>query len=143
MSYEEHDMQINPYLSFDGQCQAAFKFYEHVLGGKTTFQMTWGEMPDADKFPAETHKLIMHSTLSVGDEVLMGADAPPGSYQKPSGMNVSLHLKGTAEGERIFQALAENGTVTMPFEKTFWSPGFGMCVDQFGIPWMVNCEEAK
>jgi PhnB protein len=136
-------MQINPYLSFDGQCQAAFKFYEQVLGGKTTFQMTWGEMPGADKFPAETHKLIMHSTLSVGDEVLMGADAPPGSYQKPNGMNVSLHLKGTAEGERIFQALAENGTVTMPFEKTFWSPGFGMCVDQFGIPWMVNCQEEK
>ncbi|MDX6303055.1 MAG: PhnB protein [Blastocatellia bacterium] len=136
-------MQINPYLSFDGQCQAAFKFYEQVLGGKTTFQMTWGEMPGADQFPAETHKLIMHSTLSVGDEVLMGADAPPGSYQKPNGMSVSLHLKGTAEGERIFQALAENGTVRMPFEKTFWSPGFGMCVDQFGIPWMVNCEEAK
>jgi PhnB protein len=135
-------MQITPYLSFDGQCAAAFKFYERVLDGKVTFQMTWGEMPGADKFPAETHKLIMHSTLSVGDEVLMGADSPPGSYQKPSGMNVSLHLKDTAEGERIFKALAENGTMIMPFEKTFWSPGFGMCIDQFGIPWMINCEQA-
>jgi len=56
-------------------------------------------------------------------------------------MNVSLHLKDIAEGERIFNALAENGSVTMPFEKTFWSPGFGMCVDRFGIPWMINCEE--
>jgi PhnB protein len=72
----------------------------------------------------------------------MGADSPPGSYQKPTGMNVSLHLKDTAEGERIFKALAENGTMIMPFEKTFWSPGFGMCVDQFGIPWMINCEQA-
>jgi len=135
-------MQINPYLSFDGQCAAAFKFYERVLDGKVSFQMTWGEMPGADKFPAQTHKLIMHSTLSVGDEVLMGADSPPGSYKKPTGMNVSLHLKDTAEGERIFKALAENGTMIMPFEKTFWSPGFGMCVDQFGIPWMINCEQA-
>jgi PhnB protein len=135
-------MQITPYLSFDGQCKVAFKFYERVLDGKVTFQMTWGEMPGADKFPAEAHKLIMHSSLSVGDQVLMGADSPPGSYQKPTGMSVSLHLKDTAEGQRIFKALAENGTMIMPFEKTFWSPGFGMCVDQFGTPWMINCEHA-
>ena len=136
-------MQLNPYLNFDGQCEAAFKFYERVLGGKITFSMTWGEMPGADQFPAETHKLIMHATLSIGDEVLMGADSQPGGYQQPKGMNVSLHVKDTAEGERIFNALAESGTVQMAFQKTFWSPGFGMCVDQFGIPWMINCEQAR
>jgi PhnB protein len=135
-------MQINPYLNFNGQCEPAFKFYEQVLGGKITFSMKWGEMPGADQFPVESHKLIMHSTLSVGDQVLMGADSPPDRYQQPKGMNVSLHLKDVAEGERIFNALSENGNVTMPFQKTFWSPGFGMCVDQFGIPWMVNCEQA-
>ena len=135
-------MQLNPYLIFNGQCEAAFKFYEKILGGKITFSLTWGEMPGADQFPAETHKLIMHATLSVGDQMLMGADSPPGRYEKPTGMNVSLHFKDTAEGERIFNALAENGNVTMPFEKTFWSPGFGMCVDRFGIPWMVNTEAA-
>jgi PhnB protein len=135
-------MQINPYLNFNGECEAAFKFYEQVLGGKITFMMTWGEMPGADQFPAESHKLIMHETLSVGDGVLMGADSPDGRYQKPTGINVSLHLKDIAEGERIFNALAENGTLQMPFQKTFWSPGFGMCVDRFGIPWMVNCEGA-
>jgi len=135
-------MQINPYLNFNGQCEAAFKFYERVLGGKITFTMTWGEMPGANQFPPESHKLIMHTSLSVGDEVLMGADAPPDRYQQPEGINVSLHLKDVAESERIFNALAENGTVQMPFEKTFWSPGFGMCVDQFGIPWMINSEQA-
>ena len=134
-------MELNPYLNFNGQCEAAFKFYEQVLGAKIIFQMTWGEMPGADQFPAEAHKLIMHATLSFDGQTLMGADSPPDSYQQPKGMNVSLHLKDIAKGERIFNALAENGTVTMPFEKTFWSPGFGMCVDQFGIPWMVNCEE--
>lgn len=135
-------MQINPYLSFNGQCEAAFKFYERVLGGKITFSMTWGEMPGADQLPVAWHKLIMHATLNVGDKVLMGADAPPERYQQPKGMSVSIHPKDIAEGERIFNALSENGTVHMPFEKTFWSPGFGRCVDQFGIPWMINCETA-
>ena len=137
-------MKVNPYLNFNGQCEAAFKFYEKVLGGKITFSITWGEMPGAaDQFPPEAHKLIMHSSLCVGDETLMGADAPPGTYQEPKGINVSLHLKSITEGERIFNALAEKGKLTMPFQQTFWSPGFGMCVDQFGIPWMVNCEPAQ
>jgi PhnB protein len=78
-------MHINPYVNFNGQCEAAFKFYERVLGGKITFQMTWGEMPGADQFPAETHKLIMHATLNVGDQVLMGADAPRGVINSPKG----------------------------------------------------------
>jgi len=136
-------MQLNPYVNFNGQCEAAFKFYEKVLGGKITFSMTWGEMPGADHFPAESHKLIMHSTLSLGDKLLMGADAPPGRYQEPKGVNLSLHFKDKAEAERIFKTLAEGGSVTMPFEKTFWSPGFGMCVDKFGVPWMINTEGAS
>jgi PhnB protein len=135
-------MHINPYLNFNGQCEEAFTFYEQVLGGKVTFKMTWGEMPGADQFPAETHKLIMHSTLNIGDQVLMGADSPPGRYQQPKGMNVSIHVNDKAEGERVFSALAEGGNVTMPFQQTFWSSGFGMCVDRFGIPWMVNTEQA-
>ena len=134
-------MQLNPYVNFNGEAEAAFKFYEQLLGGKITFSMTWGEMPGADQFPAESHKLIMHATLSVGDGVLMGADSPDGRYQTPTGISVSLHLKDIAECERIFNALAENGSVTMPFQQTFWSRGFGMCVDCFGIPWMVNCEQ--
>ena len=134
-------MHVNTHLNFDGQCEAAFKFYERVLGGEITFSMTWGEIPGAaDQFPAEMHKLIIHATLNIGEAQLMGADSPPGRYQPPQGMNVAIHVKDIAEGERIFNALAENGNVTMPFAKTFWSPGFGMCVDQFGIPWMVNTE---
>ena len=135
-------MQLNPYVNFNGQCEAAFKFYEQVLGGKISFQMTWGEMPGPDQFPPETHKLIMHATFTLGDQILMGADAPPDRYKKPTGMNVSIQIKDKSEGERIFNALAENGNVTMPFQQTFWSPGFGMCVDQFGIPWMINCGQA-
>jgi len=102
--------------------------------------MTWGEMPEANQFPAEAHKLIMHATLSLGDQVLMGADAPPDRYQKPQGFSVTLGLKDQAEAERIFKALAEKGTVEMALEETFWAVRFGVLVDRFGIPWTVNCE---
>lgn len=133
-------MKLNPYLNFNGECAAALKFYEQALRGTVVFSMTWGEMPGAEQFAPETHKLIMHATLKVGDDTLMCADSPPGQYKAPTGMNVSIHVKDVPEGERIFQTLSEGGNVTMPFQKTFWSPGFGMCVDRFGIPWMINCE---
>ncbi len=134
-------MRVNPYLTFNGQCEQALKFYERVLGGKIVFMTTWGEMPDAaGQFPAEAQNLIMHATLNVGDSVVMGADSQPGQHQAAKGINVSFHHIDTAECERVFNALAEGGQVQMPFQKTFWSAGFGMCVDQFGIPWMINSE---
>jgi PhnB protein len=136
----EDEMHINIYLNFNSQCDEAFRFYEQVLGGKVTFKMTWGQMPGKEAYPPETYDLIAHATLTVGGQQLMGADSQPGGYRPPEGMNVSLHLKDKSEGERIFNALAENGNVTMPFQQTFWSPGFGMCVDRFGIPWIVNCD---
>ena len=135
-------MKISTYLNFNGQCDEAIKFYEQALGAKVLFKMTWGESPMAGELPAEAHNLIMHSTLALGEGQIMCADSPPDRYEKPAGMSVSLHVADAAEGERLFKALAENGSVTMPFEKTFWSPGFGMCVDKFGIPWMINTEGA-
>ena len=104
--------------------------------------MTWGDSPVAEQFPAELHSRIMHATLAVGDASVMGADLPTDLYKKPTGISVSIHLKDIAEGERIFNALSENGTIQMPFEQTFWAARFGMCVDRFGIPWMINCEDA-
>ena len=133
-------MNITPHLNFNGQCKEAFDFYAELLDGEIKFSMTWGEMPGADQFPAETHQLIMHTTLEVDGDLIMGADSRPGHYTEPKGMTISISVKDTGKGERIFKALSEGGRVTMPFEKTFWSPGFGMCVDRFGIPWMVNTE---
>ncbi|HXD29681.1 MAG TPA: glyoxalase/bleomycin resistance/extradiol dioxygenase family protein [Pyrinomonadaceae bacterium] len=135
-------MKLNPYLNYNGQCAEAFKFYEQALGGKITFMMTWGESPMAQEFPNEGNR-IMHATLAIGESLLMGADVPADSYQTPQGISVSLHIKDTEEGARIFNALAEGGAVQMPFEKTFWAAGFGVCTDRFGIPWLVNCEEAN
>jgi PhnB protein len=81
----------------------------------------------------------MHSKMSIDGEVLMAADAPPGHFDQPQGFSVALQVEDPADAERRFKALAEGGTVNMPFGKTFFSKGFGMCVDQFGTPWMVNC----
>jgi len=136
-------MNINPHLNFNGQCKEAFEFYAELLDGEIKFSMTWGEMPGgmADQFPPETHKLIMHTTLEVDGNLIMGADSPPGRYTQPKGITVSIGVKDRAQGERVFKALSEGGNVTMPFAGTFWSKGFGMCVDRFGIPWMVNTEQ--
>jgi PhnB protein len=133
-------MKISPYLIFDGQCEAAFTLYEQVLGGAITFKQTHGESPTAAQVAPGWQDKIMHITLAVGDYVVMGSDAPPGHYQKPQGVQVSISVNDAREGERVFKALAEGGTVSMPFQKTFWSPGFGMLVDRFGTPWMVNSE---
>ena len=93
----------------------------------------------ADKVPSEWRKKILHVRLMVGDEVLMGADAPPEHYEKPAGFSVTIGIDDPTDAERIFHALAEKGTVSMPIQKTFWAQRFGMLVDQFGIPWMINC----
>jgi PhnB protein len=135
-------MQMNPYLNFNGHCEAAFKFYAQCLGGKIVMMLTHGEAPSAEHVPSTWHKKIMHARLTVGDRVLMGSDSPPEYFQETTGFYVQLGIDDPAEAERIFQALSENGTVTMPFEQTFWAYRFGMLVDQFGIPWMVNCEKA-
>ena len=133
-------MQLNPYLLFNGQCEEAFKFYAECLGGKIDGMITHAGTPAEEHVPAEWRNKILHARLVIGDQALMASDAPPGRYNQPQGFSVSIQLKDRAEGERIFNALAQGGEVTMPFDQTFWAKGFGMCVDRFGIPWMVNCE---
>jgi PhnB protein len=136
-------MQLNSYLAFDGKCEEAFKFYERVLGGKIIMMMTHGNSPMADKTPPDWLNKIIHARLTVGDAVLMGSDSPSGRYQKPQGFHVSIGTTDPKEAERFFHGLAENGAVQMPIQETFWAVRFGMLVDQFGIPWMINCERAQ
>ena len=131
-------MKLNPYLAFDGRCREAFAFYEKALGGTIAFIQTMGESPMAAHTPPEAHDRIMHVTLHVGDQVLQGADAPPGQFTKPAGFCVAIHYDEAADGERVFNALATGGKVQMPFQATFWAKGFGMLIDQFGTPWIVN-----
>jgi PhnB protein len=135
-------MELSPYLFFNGQCEAAFKFYEKTLGGKIVAMMPHEGSPAAGQVPSEWRNKILHARLVVGDQALMGSDAPPDRYEKPQGFSVSIGIKDPAQADRIFHALAEKGTVLMPIQETFWAARFGMLVDQFGTPWMINCEKA-
>ena len=132
-------MKLNPYLTFNGQCESALKFYEKCLGGKILMMMTYGDSPMAKQMPPDWGKKIIHATFALADQTLGAADAFPGSYQKPQGFSVTLNIDTAAEADRIFKMLAEKGTVQMPVQETFWALRFGMFVDQFGTPWMINC----
>jgi PhnB protein len=135
-------MRLTPNLVFGGQCEAAFKFYEQSFGGKIVFMLAYGNSPMAEQVPPKWHEKILHATLTVGDNVLMGSDPVPERYEQPKGFAMQLCIDDPVDAERIFHALAENGTVQMPLQKTFWSVRFGVLVDQFGIPWAINCEQA-
>ena len=135
-------MKLNPYLYFNGDCEAAFKFYEQNLGAKIEAMMPHEGSPAADHVPAEWRSKILHACLRIGDQVLMASDAPPGSFEKQQGFSINIGVNDPSEAERLFRALSENGKVTMPIAETFWAARFGMLVDRFGIPWMVNCEKA-
>lgn len=131
-------MQINPYLHYDGNCEEAFKFYEKAIGAKIDVIMHVEGSPAAEHMPPSMAKKVLHGQINIGGEVIMASDSPPDYFEKMQGFSVSLHAQSTAEGEKLFNALADGGEVKMPFAATFWSKGFGMCVDKFGVPWMVN-----
>jgi len=134
-------MALNPYLYFDGQYEEAFRFYQKCLGGKITFMMSWEISPMGGQTPPGWAKKILHAALASDDGLLEGCDAMPGEYKKPQSFCVMLKPKGAAEAERIFRALAEDGTVQIPMAQTFWALRFGMVVDRFGMPWLINCEK--
>ena len=133
-------MLMNPYLYFNGQCEAAFEFYERCLDGRIGEIFRYAGSPMADQAPAGRQDKVMHGSLTIGDQVLMGADVAPDQYEEPKGFSLSLQIKSIADAERIFHQLAEGGRIVLALEKTFWAARFGMLVDRFGVPWMINCE---
>lgn len=135
-------MQFNSYLFFNGQCEEAFKFYEQLLGGKIEAMITHEGSPAAGHAPPEWGKKILHARMTFGESLLMASDAPPGHYHKPQGFSINIAINDPVEAERVFRALEQGGTVSMPFQETFWAHRFGMVSDRFGVPWMINCEKA-
>jgi len=133
-------MQVNPYLSFNGECEAAFKFYEQCLGGRVGVIFRYAGTTLAGQVPADWQDKVMHGSVTIGSETLMGGDVAPDAYQPPQGFSLSIQLSSPSEAERIFHELAKGGKMVMPLEKTFWAERFGMVTDRFGIPWLINCE---
>ena len=133
-------MQLDTYLFFNGDCEAALALYQAAFGAQITTLVRFRDAPEGANILAEWQDKIMHGSITLGDQTLMGADIAPEQYETPKGFSISLQIKSTADAERIFQDLAKEGRVVMPLEKTFWAERFGMVVDRFGIPWLINCE---
>lgn len=134
-------MNINPYLSFNGQCESAFKFYEKCLGGRLMAMIPVSDTPMKDHMPSAAKDQIVHACLSVSDKLLMGSDhlCSEQPFEGVKGCSVSIHVDTPEEAERLFNDLREGGSVTMELQETFWAVRFGSLIDQFGVPWMINC----
>jgi PhnB protein len=133
-------MTMNPYLSFKGDCEAAFKFYEQHLGGEMGPIFRYGGTPLSGSVPEDWPDKIMHGSVTIGGQTLQAADVAPLQYESPQGFSLTLQIKSAADAERMFEALASGGQVRLALEKTFWAERFGMVTDRFGVPWIVNCE---
>ena len=133
-------MAFHPYLMFGGNCREAFTRYHEIFGGEVVL-LPMKDAPSDQPVPAAQADLIMHAALKVGDDLLMASDDPTtDSFGPVQGMQVNCAVADVDEAKRVFEALADGGEVTLPIGQTFWSPMFGMCVDRFGTPWMVNAE---
>jgi PhnB protein len=131
--------QLAAYLSFNGNCAEAMAFYARLLGAKIEMMMTYAQVPGGEACaPADSDK-IMHAYLVHKDFSLMAGDTPPGvPYAGVQGVMMALTVDTVAEATRIFNALADGGTVQMPLGDTFWAEQFGMVTDRFGVPWGIN-----
>ena len=130
-------MSFNPYLFFSGDCAEAFQHYQAVFGGELNV-MKQSDVPEDSRTPGASADSVMHASIKLGDSFLMGSDDPTGSGGPMAGVAVAYTSADEAEGKRVFDGLADGGEVTAPFGPTFWSKGFGMCTDRFGVPWMVD-----
>ena len=136
-------MQLNTYLNFDGNCEAAFNYYAQHLGGKVVALLKFGDSPMAKRTPVQEHDKVMHARYEVDGATLMGTDRTSDYPWEPiKCAYVVINLDGAPKAERIFNALADGGKVDMPLQETFWAHRYGITVDRFGVPWMVNCEKA-
>ncbi len=133
-------MELEPYLFFDGTCEEALTFYASVFGGGITALMRFEGSPLAEEMPPDARNRVMHANFVAPSLRFMGADSNRASECTGSHVALSLSSRNVPECQRIFEALAAGGAVTMPFGKTFWGAMFGMLTDRYGIDWMVNCE---
>ena len=134
--------QAIAYLGFDGTCADAMRFYEKALGGKLELLMSGADSPMAEQMPKEFLHRIMHARLALpGGGLLYAGDTPTNvPYEGIKGVSITLDYPTVAEAERVFEALAAGGRVTMAMQPAFWAKRFGMLVDKFGTPWIVNGE---
>jgi len=130
-------MQVQPYLSFEGRCEEAINFYKTALGAEVVMLMRFKEAPDQSMMTPGTGEKIMHASLRIGDSTVMASDGRCMGKATFQGISLSLTLVNDAEAKRLFDALANGGSVQMPLAKTFFATSFGLVADRFGVAWMV------
>jgi PhnB protein len=139
---------VNVYLTFNGNCEEAFKFYKSVFGGDFAYIGRFKEMPpqDGKTVTGADGEKIMHVSLPISKEtMLMGSDTAPGfgpPITEGNNFSISVSVNSKADADKYFKALSANGKVTMPIIDTFWGSYFGMCTDKFGINWMVSFDQS-
>ena len=134
-------MQLQPYLFFDGRCEEAVDFYRNALDADVKMLMRFKDSPDPvdrEKCPGATPDKIMHAHLEIGGAVLMASDGRSMGQPSFQGFSLSLSVPDLGQAEKFMKALTQGGQVQMPLQKTFWSEGFGMVQDRFGVGWMIN-----
>lgn len=130
---------VQPYLFFGGRCEEAMDFYRKALGAEVVMMMRFKEAPEPQPgMPECFEDKIMHASLRIGDTLLLASDGRCEGPATFDGFSLSITVADEAEADRVFAALSEGGLVTMPMEKTFWAPRFGMLQDRFGVGWMVS-----
>ncbi len=149
---KELDMQLNHYLNFQGQTEAAFNFYKSIFGGEFLFLKRFGELPPQEglTLSAQEQNYILHVSLPINPfTVLMGSDISEQfcaqtntQYIQGNNHYISINLEQdeAATAQRLFDALSQNGQIEMPLDKTFWGALYGAFTDQFGVKWMINCQ---
>ena len=137
-------MKVQAYVTFGGRCEEALEFYRKSIGAEVTSLLRWKESPDADmKGPPGYEEKIMNAAFRIGETDLMADDGMGERQAEFKGMTLAIEVADDAEAKRVFTALGEGGSVTMPLMKTFWTTSFGMLTDKFGVPWMVNVAAPK
>jgi PhnB protein len=131
-------MRTSVHLTFRGQCEEAFKFYERALGGSRLSLYRHGDTPGAADVPPDWRDKIVHGSITIGGHAIAGADVRREHYERPRGFYLLLDLDDAGEATRLFAALADGGETVMPLQKTFWSPAFGVVIDRFGTPWELS-----
>ena len=140
---------VNIYLTFNGNCEEAFKFYQSAFGTEISYMGRFKDMPagEGPKLKPGEENRIMHVTLPISKEtMLMGSDTGgewASDYSQGNNFSISITADSKEESEKLFKGLLAGGTVTMPLAKTFWADSFGMVTDKFGISWMISFSEAK
>ncbi|MEA2768224.1 MAG: PhnB protein [Acetobacteraceae bacterium] len=135
-------MLVQPYLSFEGRCDEAVKFYQTAVGAQVVMLMRFKESPDQSMISPESADKVMHVAMRIGDSMVLASDGRCSGKIEFNGISLALSVANEAEADRTFAALANGGQISMPLTKTFFSPKFGMVADQFGINWMVMVEQA-